>query len=151
MILIGRAHVPTLGHTLSQRCCVISRPPLSARLDRSIPKSPNHPFLSSPSYVIRYSWKPFPPEISSSPPISLSSFLSQSFPLSSCLSALMVGIAAVTVRCGLEVEGVLFFSLSPCPLTLHIYADGLDGSHPHPVVGLAVVATPLHPLDALDA
>lgn len=41
--------------------------------------------------------------------------------------------------------------LSPCPLTLHIYADGLDGSHPHPVVGLAVVATPLHPLDALDA
>ncbi len=41
--------------------------------------------------------------------------------------------------------------LSPCPLTLHIYADGLDGSHPHPVVGLAVVATPLHPLDALNA
>lgn len=37
------------------------------------------------------------------------------------------------------------------PLTLHIYTDGLDGSHPHPVVGLAVVATPLHPLDALDA
>jgi len=44
-----------------------------------------------------------------------------------------------------------FFGLSPCPLTLHIYADGLDGSHPHPVVGFAVVATPLHPLDALDA
>lgn len=41
--------------------------------------------------------------------------------------------------------------LSPWPLTLHIYADGLDGSHPHPVVGLAVVATPLHPLDALNA
>lgn len=41
--------------------------------------------------------------------------------------------------------------ISPCPLTLHIYTDGLDGSHPHPVVGLAVVATPLHPLDALDA
>lgn len=40
--------------------------------------------------------------------------------------------------------------MSPCPLTLHIYADGLDGSHPHPVVGLAVVAAPLHPLDAFD-
>lgn len=55
-------------------------------------------------------------------------------------------MAAVIVGCGLEVD--LFL---PCPLTLHIYADGLDGSHPHPVVGLAVVATPLHPLDALDA
>lgn len=51
----------------------------------------------------------------------------------------------MTVGCGLEVEPSL-----PCPLTLHIYADGLDGSHPHPVVGLAVVAAPLHPLDALD-
>lgn len=51
----------------------------------------------------------------------------------------------MTVGCGLEVEPSL-----PCPLTLHIYADGLDGSHPHPVVGLAVVAPPLHPLDALD-
>lgn len=50
------------------------------------------------------------------------------------------------VSCGLEVD--LF---SPCPLTLHIYADGLDGSHPHPVVSLAVIATPLHPVDALDA
>lgn len=56
----------------------------------------------------------------------------------------------VRVSCGLEVEGV-FFPLSPWPLTLHIYADGLDGSHPHPVLGLAVVATPLHPLDALNA
>lgn len=39
----------------------------------------------------------------------------------------------------------------PCRLTLHVYPDGLDGSHPHPVVGLAVVAAALHPLDALDA
>lgn len=38
----------------------------------------------------------------------------------------------------------------PCRLTLHVYPDGLDGSHPHPVVGLAVVAAALHPLDALD-
>lgn len=47
----------------------------------------------------------------------------------------------------------LWFGSGPvslCPLTLHIYADGLDGSHPHPVVSLAVVAAPLHPLDGLD-
>lgn len=46
---------------------------------------------------------------------------------------------------------LFFFQVSPSLLTLHIYTDGLDGSHPHPVVGLAVVATPLHSLDALDA
>lgn len=62
-----------------------------------------------------------------------------------------MGIAVVKVSCGLEVEGAFFFSFSPCPLTLHIYTDGLDGSHPHPVVSLAVVATSLHPLDALNA
>ena len=50
-----------------------------------------------------------------------------------------------------KVEGAVSFALSPCPLTLHVYADGLDGSHPHPVVRLAVVATPLHSLDTLDA
>lgn len=36
-------------------------------------------------------------------------------------------------------------------LTLHIYPDGLDGSHPNPVLGLAVVAASLHPLDIVDA
>lgn len=36
-------------------------------------------------------------------------------------------------------------------LTLHIYPDGLDGSHPNPVLGLAVVAASLHPLDVVDA
>ena len=40
--------------------------------------------------------------------------------------------------------------LYPSPLTLHIYADGLDSSHPHPVVSLAVVAAPLHSLDGFD-
>lgn len=103
-------------------------------------------FSSLPPQVIRYSWKPFPPEISSSiqSVFHLSpSNLSISPPSQSSLT---VGMAAVIVGCGLEVD--LFL---PRPLTLHIYADGLDGSHPHPVVGLAVVATPLHPLDALDA
>lgn len=62
-------------------------------------------------------------------------------------------MAVVKVRCGLKVEGAFtfFFLVSPSLLTLHIYADGLDGSHPHPVVSLAVVAAPLHSLDALDA
>lgn len=36
-------------------------------------------------------------------------------------------------------------------LTLHIYPDGLDSSHPNPVFGLAVVAASLHPLDVVDA
>lgn len=36
-------------------------------------------------------------------------------------------------------------------LTLHIYPDGLDGSHPNPVLGLAVVTASLHPLDVVDA
>lgn len=61
----------------------------------------------------------------------------------------MVGTAAAVVSCGVFFTGPDL--LRPRPLTLHIYADGLDGSHPHPVVGLAVVAAPLHPLDALDA
>lgn len=85
--------------------------------------------------------------------ISLSSFLLQSFHLPPSGASLNVGMAAVKVCCGLKVEGALIFifQLSPSLLTLHIYTDGLDGSHPHPVVGLAVVATPLHSLDALDA
>ena len=78
-------------------------------------------------------------------------FLPLVFPSPATLVFSKVGMAVVKVRCGLEVEGVFFLSLSPCPLTLHIYTDGLDGSHPHPVVSLAVVATPLHPLDALDS
>lgn len=36
-------------------------------------------------------------------------------------------------------------------LTLHIYPDGLDGSHPNPVLGLAVVAASLHPLNVVNA
>lgn len=35
-------------------------------------------------------------------------------------------------------------------LTLHIYANGLDGSHPHPVLSFAVVAAALHSLDVGD-
>lgn len=85
-------------------------------------------------------------------PICLSSFLLQSFHLSHSQSSLTVGMTVVKVSCGLEVEGVfIFFPLPLWPLTLHIYADGLDGSHPHPVLGFAVVATPLHPLNALNA
>lgn len=59
-------------------------------------------------------------------------------------------MAAVNVSCGFKVEGAFSAPRPPCPLTLHIYADGLDGSHPHPVVGFAVVAAALHSLDALD-
>lgn len=36
-------------------------------------------------------------------------------------------------------------------LTLHVYPDGLDGSHPDPILSLAVVPAPLHPLNAVDA
>lgn len=36
-------------------------------------------------------------------------------------------------------------------LTLHIYPDGLDGSNPNPVLGLAVITASLHPLDVVDA
>lgn len=108
--------------------------------------------LSLPPQFIRHSWKPIPLEISSSklslifPPAIFPSLPIVVFSNSgnSCCDSLLWS------RSGRSFS-YLFICLSPWPLTLHIYADGLDGSHPHPVVGLAVVATPLNPLDGLDA
>lgn len=38
----------------------------------------------------------------------------------------------------------------PLTLTLHVYTDGLDGSHPDAILRLAVVAAALHACDAHD-
>ena len=41
-------------------------------------------------------------------------------------------------------------SQQPLSLTLHVYTDGLDGSHPDAVLRLAVVAAALHAGDVRD-